>query len=306
MAIRSVAIAGGSGSLGGPIIESLLLSGFEVTALVRAGKQSPSSSFPASVNTATVDYTSHESLVVALRGIDAVISVLSGPGLDFQPALLDAAIEAGVSRFLPSEFGANTYIPLTSEIPIFQGKVAFQKSMQQKLAQHPSLSYTLIVHGPLFDFCLAGGLFGDVQKREMTIYDGGDNKFSSTCLADLGTVVVGVLRNPEQTKNRAIFVEGANLTQNKLLASLEKVTGSAWTRKEGSIKDLNAAMNAEMQKEQPNPGVFVPGFLKVAIFGGSAYGSDLNEQTPGLDNDIVDLKAYSEKELEEKIKSIVG
>ncbi|KAJ6096631.1 hypothetical protein N7486_007377 [Penicillium sp. IBT 16267x] len=304
MSIRTVAIAGGSGSLGGPIIESLLSSAFEVTALVRAGKQA---FFPAPVKTVLVNYASHESLVSAFQGIDAVISVLSGPGLEYQPAILDAAIEAGVSRFLPSEFGSNTYIPLMSENPIFQGKVAFQKSLEKKVAQHPKLSYSLIVHGPLFNFCLAGGLFGDIKNRETTIYDGGDNTFSTTCLADLGSVVVGVLKSPEQTKNRVIYVEGANLTQNKLLGSLEKVTGSAWTIKEGSIADLNAAMMAEMQKEKPNPGVFVPGFLKVAIFGGSAYGSDLNGQTPGLDNDVIGLKAYSEEELEEKIiKSIVG
>ncbi|KAJ5652997.1 hypothetical protein N7507_010423 [Penicillium longicatenatum] len=303
MVIKTVAIAGGSGTLGGPIIKSLISSAFEVTVLIRSGNKS---SFPTPGKTITVDYTSHESLVSAFQGIDAVISVLSGPGLEFQPAILDAAIEAGVSRFLPSEFGSNTYVPLMSEIPLFKGKVAFQKSLERKAVQHPSLSYSLIVHGPLFDLCLAGGLLGNIQKREMTVYDGGNNRFSTTCLADLGTVIVGVLKNAEKTKNRAIFVEGVNLTQNKLLEYLEKATVSTWTRKEQTIADLKAEMDLEMQKDQPNSGVFVPGYLKVAIFGGSAYGSDLNERTPGLDNDIVGLKPYSEEELEEKIKAIIG
>ncbi|KAJ5272719.1 hypothetical protein N7478_007844 [Penicillium angulare] len=303
MTIKTVAIAGGSGSLGKPIIKSLVSSGFEVTVLVRDGKKS---SFTTPVKTVTVDYASHESLVFALQDINAVVSVLNGPGLDAQPVLLDAAIDAGVSRFIPSEFGANTYIQKTSQIPIFQGKIAFQKLLAQKAAEHPSLSYSLVIHNPLFDFCLAGGLLCDVKNRDMTIYDGGDNKFSTTCLSDLGTVVVGILKNPGQTKNRAIFVEGVNLTQNKLLSILEKVTGSKWTRKEESISDLNTAMYAELSKEQPNPGVFVPGFLKVAIFGGSAYGADLNEQTPGLDNNVVGLKPYNENDVEEIIKAIVA
>ncbi|KAJ5093278.1 hypothetical protein N7456_009139 [Penicillium angulare] len=303
MTIKTVAIAGASGSLGKPIIESLVSSGFQVTALIRNGKNS---SFTTPVKKVTVDYASHESLVSALQGINAVISVLNGPGLDVQPALLDAAIDAGVSRFIPSEFGANTYIPATSQIPIFQGKIAFQKLLAQKVAEHPSLSYSLVIHNPLFDFCLAGGLLCDVKNREMTIYDGGENKFSTTCLSDLGTVVVGILNNLEQTENRAIFIEGVNMTQNKLFGILEKVTGSNWTRKEETISDLNTAMYAEMSKEHPNPGVFVPGFLKVAIFGGSAYGADLNEQTPGLDNEIVGLKAYSENDVEQMIKTIVS
>ncbi|KAJ5726750.1 uncharacterized protein N7483_008107 [Penicillium malachiteum] len=303
MAIKTVAVAGGSGSIGKPIIESLVASGFEVTVLVRGDKPSV---FAEPVKTTTVDYASHTSLVSALQGIDALISVLSGPGLDYQPALLDAAIEAGVSRFLPSEFGANTYIPLTSQIPIFQGKVAFQKLLSKKVEEHPSLSYSLVVHGPLFDICLAGGLLCDVQNREMTIYDGGNNRFSTTCLSDLGAVVVGILRNPEKTKNRAIFVERANLTQIKLLEILEKVTQSTWIRKEENISDLDTAMRAELTKEQSNPGVFIPGFLKVVIFGGSAYGADLNEQTPGLDNEIVGLKPYTEDDLEMRIRAIVA
>ncbi|KAJ5710421.1 hypothetical protein N7488_004577 [Penicillium malachiteum] len=303
MVIKTVAIAGGSGSIGKPIIKSLVASGFEVTVLVRAEKPSV---FAEPIKTTTVDYASHTSLVSALQGIDALISVLSGPGLDYQSALLDAAIEAGVSRFLPSEFGANTYIPLTAQIPIFQGKVAFQKLLAKRVEEHPSLSYSLVVHGPLFDICLAGGLLCDVKNREMTIYDGGNNRFSTTYLTDLGAVVVGILRNPEKTKNRAIFVEGANLTQIKLLEMLEKVTQSTWTLKEETISDLDTAMRAEIIKEQSNPGVFVPGFLKVVIFGGSAYGADLNEQTPGLDNEIVGLKPYTEDDLETRVRAIVA
>lgn len=302
MAIKTVAVAGGTGSVGKAIIETLVSSNFEVTLLVREEKPSP---FGPSVKTTKVDYDSHQSLVSALQGIDALISVMGGAGLHTQPALVDAAIEAGVSRFLPSEFGANTDVPLTGQIPIFHRKVEFREWLAKKAAENPSLSYSFVVQGPFFDYCVSAGFFADLKNQEITLYDGGENKFSTTCLSDLGTVVVGILRNPEETKNRSVYVEGANMTQNQLVAILEKVTGSTWTKKQESISELNAAMFEEMKKEKPSPGVFFPGFLKVIIFGGSAYGADLNEHTPGLDNDLVGLKRYSEEDLEQKVRDLI-
>lgn len=305
MSIKTVALAGGTGNLGGPIIASLLSSGFEVTVLTRNESSGKPDSLPAQVKKLQVDYASHDSLVSALQGIDAVVSLLNGPALNFQPGLVEAAIEAGVSRFLPSEFGANTYKPKTAEIPVFRGKVAFQSWLNTKIDQNPAFSYSSIFHGPLFEFCLARWLLGDVKNRQMTIYDGGDNRFSTTCLSDLGTVVAGVLKHPEETKNRAIFVQGANLSQNELLLKAEKITGTKWTTTEAKISDLYDAMLAEMGKKEPNPGVFFPGFLKVAIFGGSEYGPDLSVDTPGLDNGIVGLTEYTEDEVEEMIRKAI-
>jgi hypothetical protein len=40
-----------------------------------------------------------------LNGVDAVISALNGPALEAQAIIQDAAADAGVKRFYPSEFG---------------------------------------------------------------------------------------------------------------------------------------------------------------------------------------------------------
>jgi NmrA-like family len=304
MSIKIVAVAGSTGLLGGFIVKRLVSSGFDVTVLIR--NDSKTDSLPTQVKKRTVDYTSHKSLISALQGIDAIVSLLNGPGLDFQPAIVEAAIETGVSRFLPSEFGANTFNPQAAEIPIFKGKVAFQEYLKAKVDQNPTFSYSLIIHGPLFDICLSEGLLCDVKNRQMTIYDGGDNRFSTTCVTDLGTVVSGVLKHPEETKNRAIFVEGASLTQKELLHIVEKVTGDKWSTTDEKVSYLNESMLAELKKEQPDASIFIPGFLRVAIFGGSAYGSNLREGTPGVDNDTLGLVAYTKDDLEERTRKIVA
>lgn len=55
-----------------------------------------------------VDYKNTKDLTNALRGVHTVLSfiqLLSDPDQKAQRNLIDAAIEAGVKRFAPSEYG---------------------------------------------------------------------------------------------------------------------------------------------------------------------------------------------------------
>jgi hypothetical protein len=51
------------------------------------------------------DVENPSSLKNVLRGFDVVVSTLSGGGFGAQVGLVQAAREAGVKRFVPSEFG---------------------------------------------------------------------------------------------------------------------------------------------------------------------------------------------------------
>ena len=55
-----------------------------------------------------VDYADKESIKKALTGVDVVISTIPGMAVDVQPIIAEAAKEAGVSLFVPSEFGGPT------------------------------------------------------------------------------------------------------------------------------------------------------------------------------------------------------
>ena len=105
--IKTVAIAGASGHLGPAVLNTLLAAGiFEVTVFTRV---SSNATFPSGAKVIPVDYASMESLTDALRGQDAVVSTLASVSLSAQFLMIDAAIAAGVKRFIPSEFGSNTY-----------------------------------------------------------------------------------------------------------------------------------------------------------------------------------------------------
>ena len=55
-----------------------------------------------------VDYSDKESIKKALTGVDVVISTITWMALDVQPGIAEAAKEAGVKLFVPSEFGGPT------------------------------------------------------------------------------------------------------------------------------------------------------------------------------------------------------
>ena len=52
-----------------------------------------------------VDYSSKESIRNALTGVDVIICTISAEALDLQGKIAEAAKEAGVRLFVPSEFG---------------------------------------------------------------------------------------------------------------------------------------------------------------------------------------------------------
>jgi len=100
---KIILVAGANGDLGSRIISALVRLGAKPRAVVREGSKA---SFPGA-ETVVVDYNNPQSLLAACRGVHCVVSALSGLRqviVDAQTALLTAAVEAGVPRFIPSDY----------------------------------------------------------------------------------------------------------------------------------------------------------------------------------------------------------
>jgi nucleoside-diphosphate-sugar epimerase len=125
----TIILAGATGDLGGRIADSLLERGATVRALVR--RSSPPERVERlrarGAQVAEVDFGSRTGLCRACSGGACVVSALSGLRdviVEQQARLLDAAVEAGVPRFIPSDFaidftklpaGANRNLDLRRE-----------------------------------------------------------------------------------------------------------------------------------------------------------------------------------------------
>jgi uncharacterized protein YbjT (DUF2867 family) len=292
-AINNVVLAGATGNLGPAILEQLLSAGFKVTVFTR---QESTHSFPEAVSVKPVDYASVDSLAAALQGQDALVSTLGHLGFKKQLNLIEAAVKAGVKRFIPSEFGSDTKHPKTSKFPPFADKVAVQEALAKE-AEKGTFTYTTVHTGPFFDWGLKVGLIADVKNKSVALYDGGERLFSTTTLASIGKAVVGVLRHPAETANRAVYVQDVAITPKQVRAIAEKVTGQTWQAKEVSVEnDVLAPAWAELRKESPDPDKFVMPFIVASIFG-EAYGGHFQK----LDNELLGLKELTEAEVDSVI-----
>lgn len=295
--IKNVVLAGAAGNLGTAILASLTASNkFNITVFSRSGS---TSKFPTGTKVVEVDYSSVESLTSALAGQDALISAFASLAVGGQNNLIDAALAAGVKRFLPSEFGSNLSNPKTRALPVFAMKVSTQEYLVEK-CKNSSLSYTLVHNGPFLDWGLQVGFLVNTADGKPTLFDGGDLPFSTTTLSSVGDAVVGVLSHFDETKNRTVYVQNMVTTQNKILALAKKVAPNKnWEPKVVMLDELTAASDQRLKQHLYDQETFMP-YLFRAIFDPACGG--LFEKN---DNELLGVKALTDADVEQMLSKIL-
>lgn len=135
------------GNLGPSVLAPFLNSSFKVTVLSREGSKS---TFPPEATVVKTDY-SPSSLASAFKDQDAVISIVGTAGFADQVKFIDAAVAAGVKRFIPSEFGSDTANDAVRAIvPIFNGKKQVVDYLRSK--ESSTFSWTAFITGLFFDW----------------------------------------------------------------------------------------------------------------------------------------------------------
>ncbi|KAF1821835.1 NAD(P)-binding protein [Dissoconium aciculare CBS 342.82] len=292
---KTVAIVGASGSLGAPLLERLLKSDFvRIRVLKRASSKS---TFPANVEVVDVDFSSLDSITEALRGQDVLVSTITMEALGDQIKYIDAAIAAGVKRFLPSEFGSNLEVPSVRRLPVYATKVKVQDYLAQKAAEG-LISYTSFYNNVFLDWGVEKSFLIDRVNSSITFYDDGESEWSTTTLASVADGVVGVINHPTETHNRAVYVHNTVLTQKKLLEVAQKADPARkWTINHITIDEVIAKADASVAK-----GDFT---LEVAYayLARAVYDPASEAKFTKLDNKLLGVKEFSDEEVFEVVKA---
>lgn len=300
MAVK-VAVAGGTGNLGVPIVDALLATNYPVTVLTRKGSSKASKLRQNSnITVAEVDYSSFSSLTEALKGHTVVVSTLATASAGNQNPLIDAAVSAGVTRFIPSEFGSDTCNHKSAQLPVFKHKVETQEYLKAVVSENPSFSYTLICNGAFLDWGLRVGFTVNPSKHTATVYNGGDVPFTATNLGTVGKAVVGVIQHLSETANRAVYIQDALVTQNQLIQYAKDKDGVEWDITAKSLEKVKEESFTELAKgPDANIGTAVVGFLSSAIFG-EGYGGNYSDH---LDNKLLGLEGITDLEVRKLVES---
>ncbi|KAL4904120.1 hypothetical protein BDW74DRAFT_179214 [Aspergillus multicolor] len=302
MPSKNIVLAGASGNLGPSILNALANSNlFTITVLTRP--DSKPLSLPSGVKSAEVDYTSIANLTAALKSAsaEAVVSILPPTAAEGQTNLIHAAVAAGVSRFLPSEFGSDLENEINRAAPAFKIKVEAQELLKS-LAAEKKITYTFVYNGLFLDWGLKVGFPVSVAGRKAALFDGGDRVYSTSTLGAIGQGVVSILSDKTaETENRSVRISEAQTTAKELLSIAQDVVGSeGWEITEPSVdEEVNKAWE-KLQAGIVGPESILP-FIRRAIWGEGAGG--LYKET---DNELLGIQELDKEGLKRIVQGVAG
>ncbi|KAF2708414.1 oxidoreductase CipA-like protein [Pleomassaria siparia CBS 279.74] len=309
MLTTHVALAGASGNLGLPILDMLLNAGMYVTVLSRINGNSSKLCPHQNLTIKEVDFTSVTCIASALSGVEVVVSCLATLAIGSQNPLIDAAIAAGVKRFIPAEFGMDSQNPLAAQLPVCAPKVATQsylldKSMVSNYDDNKEgFTYTAIANGMFLDWGLKMGILVDLKRHTATLYNGGHVPFSATTLADVAKAVLGVIQHREQTENRVVYVQSALVTQNQLLRYARDKDGVEWETVSKSTEEIRKESLDELEKgpEAADVEAAMLGFCICGMWD-VEYGCDFSAH---LDNGLLGVEGLGEDGVRNLVESFL-
>ncbi|MBO0933144.1 NmrA family NAD(P)-binding protein [Fibrella aquatilis] len=224
---NTIVVAGATGNLGGRIVRELLKKGATVRVLVR-----PSSNREAVAKLesqgATV-CTMHEwnvaELTEACRGAACVVSVLSGLHdviVDAQKILLDAAVAAGVPRFIPSDFSLD-FIPLPA------GR---NRNLDLRREFHTYLDKAPIAATTIFNGAFAELLTGDMPLvltniKRILYWGNADQRMDFTTMDNVATFTASAALDP--TTPRYLHIAGDQVSARQMVTVAGDVTGQKFS-----------------------------------------------------------------------------
>lgn len=193
---NTIVVVGATGNLGGRIVTALLSKGAEVRAVVRPDSDRVKIDDLSQKGAMIVEsgMTDAQELVTAFTGADVVVSAVAGLRdviVDTQSVVLNAAVAAGVPRFIPSDFSTD-YTKLTpGENRNFDLRRAFRAYLDQVPIQATSIlngafGEILTYNIPLLNF----------RQQQVGYWDDADWRIDFTTMDDTAAFTAAAALDP--------------------------------------------------------------------------------------------------------------
>ncbi|KAJ3542976.1 hypothetical protein NM208_g3809 [Fusarium decemcellulare] len=223
-----VAIAGATGRNGPSIVSALLNSTepkFEVTTLMRPDSLQKASTVQLAKSGVKIAsallQNPQQELVSILTGIDVVICILPPDSTADQIPLANAALKAGVKRFVPNMWA-------TSSPP--RGVMTI-RDWKEDVLEHVKriyLPYTIIDIGFWHEIMIpripSGKLDHVAAYSDYFLVDNGLAPCATSHIDDVGRFVARIISDP-RTINRMVFAYGEVATQDSIVQLVESLSG---------------------------------------------------------------------------------
>ena len=250
-----VLLAGATGDLGGRLAKALVARGAAVRALVRPEASSSDSRGQLTalgVEVVSADLADIVSVTQACQGASCVLSALSGLNeviLDRQSVLIDAAVRAGVSRFISSDFAAD----YTKSSPGHNRNFDLRREFAGRADRAP-IAVTSIFNGAFMD--MLGAEMPIIQPRIRSVLYWGDRDQPLDFTTRADTAAYTAAAALDDTTPRILRIVGDTVSARDIAAVMTKASGSVYrTLRVGSLGSLRLLIPLAKlaAPEKPNP-----------------------------------------------------
>ena len=220
---RVTVLAGATGRLGGLIARALRDRGARVRAIVRPGTARGTiiGLNQLGVSIADADYDDPHQLARACEGASCVVSALSGLHdviVDAQTKLMTAAIDAGVPRFIPSDFA----IDFTTMPAGGNRNLDLRREFHERLDTAP-IAATSILNGMFADLLTGQAPFILFRFHRVVYWENADRKMDFTTMRDTASFTAAAAL--DDTTPRVLRIAGDVASARDLAAIAGTVTG---------------------------------------------------------------------------------
>lgn len=246
---KTILVAGGTGDLGGRIIDALLDRGANVRALVRTSTDSAKVETleKRGVTVIRADMSDISKLTQACAGVSCVISALQGLHdviVDAQSALLDAALAAGVPRFIPSDFSSDFTKLSVGDNRNFDLRREFNAHVDTT-----SMAGTSILNGAFAELLTYNIPLLDFQKKRVGYWENADWRVDFTTMNDTAAFTAAAAL--DSSTPRILRIASFQISPNELATVAGEVRRETFELVRMGSRDELAAYNQRARAAHP-------------------------------------------------------
>lgn len=279
----TVAIAGGTTGIGSNVVREILSTNkHRVVVLSRSERPALEEN---GISVRVVDYNSPQSLKTGLQGVHTVISCIWSFGPDFGPsqlALLKAAEDAGVKRFVPSDWATDHY----DSVSAYTAKATVWNAVKAS-----GLEYTRFINGiwmnlwglgtPRNEAEAVAGYSGppfliDIGKRTALIPGDGSQKVVFTNMRDIGKFVAASLDLQHWDPDSRIV--GDEKSYAEVVDLAESITAASFEKTYYPESQIRAVLAGSPDPEE----LFFHQFMQLIVDGELEFKANVNSKFPDI------------------------
>ncbi len=221
---KLILVTGATGNQGGAVMQSLLKRGHRVRALTRNGSSASAEQLrQRGVEIAVGDFTDHDSLARAVRGVDAVYTMTTpfegGVAAETAQgiAITDAAKEAGAGHLVYSSVAS---ADKATGIPHFDSKYEVEKYIAAS-----GVPYTIIAPVFFMDNYLSPWTLPGLREGKLAQAMPGERPLQQIAVSDIGDFAAAVIERGTAVHGKRFDIAGDELTGEEAVAIMAQAAG---------------------------------------------------------------------------------